>query len=599
MVRAVLPRGAPVPLPSVRALAPAAWLLLIPRAGWAGGISGTVHNELGEPLVDLSVQVFDQHLRGLEVRTDATGAFAFPALPAGHYRLRGLPDHGWDEVTRFYPAATSFCDAEVLALDSDTAPDLTGVELVLPMGARLSGALTDAAGEPVPGATVWAVSPQDESAAGLRAAFTDGDGAFEIRGLDVDAGLVDWAVGAVSSTHPEQYLGAVYEEEAGDTFAPPARESLDIGTWSLLSGIRVSGAVQSAGAAVTEGTVHVYAGGQVRSVALDENGDYDAIGLPPGDVLPWVSAPGVALTYWPDHDRPTVFGSATEEGDHLEGMDLDAPPEATVAVALVDAETGTPLGELSALLYNDTQTVGLGGNTSDDGVLSIDGMSGGDWMVYVWAAELGFVDGFLEDETGARRSIAVETGVADQAFTLPVPRAAVLSGQVVDEDGLPVENAAVVVLRDDGQGEAERTDADGAFTIGGLPGDTWQLWAEYSPYCPQDPAYVTSYWGDTVNPDWQEWLPLATAERREDVVLVMQRDADQDEMGDRWEADHGLDPTRDDAAEDPDGDEYTNLEEFRMGTDPQSGSPGHGCQCGSSGGWLLLLPLPLVLRRRS
>lgn len=45
-------------------------------------------------------------------------------------------------------------------------------------------------------------------------------------------------------------------------------------------------------------------------------------------------------------------------------------------------------------------------------------------------------------------------------------------------------------------------------------------------------------------------------------------DVDQDGLDDEWEREHGLDPTRDDAAEDFDADGLTNITEFRLGTRP-------------------------------
>lgn len=47
-------------------------------------------------------------------------------------------------------------------------------------------------------------------------------------------------------------------------------------------------------------------------------------------------------------------------------------------------------------------------------------------------------------------------------------------------------------------------------------------------------------------------------------------DTDMDLMPDRFEIDNGLDPTRDDSAEDLDGDGVSNLDEYLAGTDPNS-----------------------------
>lgn len=45
-------------------------------------------------------------------------------------------------------------------------------------------------------------------------------------------------------------------------------------------------------------------------------------------------------------------------------------------------------------------------------------------------------------------------------------------------------------------------------------------------------------------------------------------DSESDGMPDKWEVDNGLNPIVDDASEDPDSDELTNLEEYNGGTDP-------------------------------
>lgn len=52
-------------------------------------------------------------------------------------------------------------------------------------------------------------------------------------------------------------------------------------------------------------------------------------------------------------------------------------------------------------------------------------------------------------------------------------------------------------------------------------------------------------------------------------------DADFDGMPNEWEDLYGLDPYNPcDAADNPDGDAYNNLEEYRRGTDPTVADPG-------------------------
>jgi uncharacterized repeat protein (TIGR01451 family) len=54
------------------------------------------------------------------------------------------------------------------------------------------------------------------------------------------------------------------------------------------------------------------------------------------------------------------------------------------------------------------------------------------------------------------------------------------------------------------------------------------------------------------------------------VLLSVPFDNDGDGLPDTWEVDNGLDPTKNDKDEDPDGDELTNFDEFQNNTNPQS-----------------------------
>jgi hypothetical protein len=74
-------------------------------------------------------------------------------------------------------------------------------------------------------------------------------------------------------------------------------------------------------------------------------------------------------------------------------------------------------------------------------------------------------------------------------------------------------------------------------------------------------------------------------------------DADTDGMDDTWELAHGLDPAVDDAALDPDGDGFSNRDEFLLGTDPRVGVAPGGCGRRGGGG-IALVVLPFMVGRR-
>jgi hypothetical protein len=82
------------------------------------------------------------------------------------------------------------------------------------------------------------------------------------------------------------------------------------------------------------------------------------------------------------------------------------------------------------------------------------------------------------------------------------------------------------------------------------------------------PTHISAYEGAiaAANP-----APMTKFELQAIIDGVNQTlDSDSDGMPDGWELDNDLDPAVDDAADDADGDSLTNLEEYQIGTNPQS-----------------------------
>ena len=580
--------------------------MMIPGLGllWASlsASAGTLHGTLvdgssGAPIAGATVEAWDPRLRGVSVITGDNGAFAITLDVAGPWRVRVVPAWNDPHVWRMHSGGADFCEGEAV----DATADVDLGTLSLPIGAEVNGTIVDQTGEAVPGATVW-LQPVESLPNFDRPALSDADGHFSVVGVDVDYGGIDWTLAVGADGWPDQYLGAVYDDEESTFVQPALGDSNDVGEIDLLDGITVGGLVSGPDGPVEEGTVHAYATSQILTVEVDEDGRYEAIGLPPGEVITWANSPGLAQTYLPDADRPLVAEPVLEEGAVRDDLDLTLPPEAVFEFVLLDDETGETVPDVGGLLYNDTQTVGLGNTADAQGVLTIDRLHGGAYKLYVWGADTGHTDGWIIDEDGAERIFQIEEG-ATETLELRLPRAARLAGRVVDDSGAPVDGMAIAALRPDLTGLAATSAPDGTFALGGLGAGEWQVSAEYGAICPGDPGYVTLYWPGTPNPDWARTLTLTDGQQEDDLVLVVARDADLDEMSDVWELEHDLDPTRaEDAWEDPDRDGYVNLDEYRMGTDPHEGTPDLAtCGCASTSSrlsvaWLLLLPA--LVRRR-
>ncbi|MDP2311598.1 MAG: carboxypeptidase-like regulatory domain-containing protein [Pseudomonadota bacterium] len=569
-------------------------MILLLSPALAATLSGTVRDLDGAPVPGVDLVAYDTRLNYASARTTADGGFLLTSVPPGRYRLRAMPADGDPRVDRFLPDTWDFCSAEVIEVE--TAASIDGVDFALPEGGTLTGRVVSASGEPVVGAQILALGQSERTSLVSRLSSTDADGAFTLVGLDSDEGESEpYAAYIAASGWPRQYLAPVYDEESAALFDVTLGAPTDVGEQPLLDGISVTGTVSGPDGPVATGTVYVYSPSQVLSVTIAADGTYIADGLPPGEVTAWASSDGLATSYYPDADRPGERVPALDEGFALDGVDLALAPQSALTVTLVGEGD---LSDAAVLLYNDTYTVGRGGAFDAAGVHTIDALHPGTYFLYVYGADVGLTDDYARDDAGAILAIAVD-GETD--LTVAMPTGASFSGTVRGDDGEPVYGAYVYASTADGSNtEVAVTDTDGVYTITGLPGTDYTLRASYAHYCPSDPGWVTVWWPDRLVEGDATITSLTAGEARTAVDFDLYVDDDHDAMGDTWEADNGLDPDRDDAAEDPDGDGVVNADEWLRGSDPTgqlSALRGCGSGCGSGGAALLLL-LPFAVRRR-
>jgi hypothetical protein len=460
----------------------------------------------------------------------------------------------------------------------------------------VSGRIVDLDGVPVSGAEVTVAGQSERSEFSRRGATTDADGRFTVAGLDGDPGVAEpYLLSVEADGFPRQYLGAAYRSDESEPVEVLRGQDTDVGQVALLDGIALSGVISGPDGPVSDGVVYAYASSQVVDVDIGADGVWSTTGLPPGDVLFWASADGLATTYYPGGDRPTSTRlPMPDEGAFTEDADLALPAESTVTFSF----TGDGrFSELTGLLYNSDQTVGRGASVTREGALSIDALWPGAYTLVVYGDGSGFAEDWIRDEAGQVRVFEVD---GPTTFEVALPTGAAIGGVVTDDAGEPVYGAAVQVFPTAGEGSwSAGSDADGGYEVSGMTGGLEvRVKGSYTPYCDDDPAYVTTWWPDARHEEAASTLGLDAAESDPGVDLVLARDFDHDAMADAWESEHGLDTTRDDADEDPDDDGYSNLDEYLLDTDPVAAEPGTGCGCGGGARTAALVPLLALLRRR-
>jgi hypothetical protein len=343
--------------------------------------------------------------------------------------------------------------------------------------------------------------------------------------------------------------------------------------WLLRDGIGVAGEVNGPDGPINGATVRIFSTSQIVQTVTDSDGTFMTTGLPPGDVIAWTSAEGVATTYWPTHDRPQDAITTTEDGEWIDNLNFNLPTESRIYIQLNgDApRKDGDLSNLAVVLYNDDQTVGRSGQSDEDGLVEFRGLHGGIYTAFAYASEAGHPDDWLRASDGSIMAFAVEAEASSDIINVSLPPSITVEGLVKDDDGTPISDASVVFSRTDSDGAfaVGTSDQHGRFEIVGLPEAEWIIVAQSSQRCPSDPGHVITYWPNSADPYMAHEYSTAVGTSMRSIEIVLPKDGDHDAMSDRWERRYNLDLFRDDSAEDPDNDGANNLMEFRLRTNPR------------------------------
>lgn len=337
--------GAAAALALALALLPATAASAVPLP--TGGVTGTIVDPSGNPVSGVDVGI-SSVTHDYYATTGADGAFSFPTVPAGSYRV------GWYQAG--YPRS--------LHSTVDVAPgDVVDLELLLPNLSEITVTVTDGT-NPLEDAFVYYRSETWGVSNGP--VFTDTDGVFSVTTLPADTYNI-FVQGPQGSDFVSEWYNNVLTLDGATDVVLPVEGDVENFVIALgTSPFHLSGTVEVDGTPVEDASVSIYLGtlatydleSQAAYDLTDATGAYVSQGL--------VSGTYVVRADWYDEVTEARYESAPQEvviDDVSAVLDIQLAPRVpetpTVTTGVADSYA-TPANTVlevevgAGLLANDT-----------------------------------------------------------------------------------------------------------------------------------------------------------------------------------------------------------------------------------------------------
>lgn len=480
-----------------------------------GGVSGTVtDNTTHQPVAGIEVQV-EPSVGGVPytATTAADGTYTVTGLPPGNYFVEFDDSTGTYVSPLWWPGVPAITDGDtqkIVVADSTTT---TGVDVALlhPFG-TISGTVTDSqTHSPIAGDTVTAYTGLSFThVAGT--AITDGNGNYDIQPLPVGVYVVGFNGDA---THRDQFYPGEPEVDFG------MLEFLGLGqnlagldaaldpTGSI--GGNVVNSVTSAVASGVAVTAYDANGNVAGTAATDPNGNYTLKWLDAGTYRVSFGGVGYHTQFYSGKSTLADADPVVVNLGQTTGVSLAVAPYGSIGGTVTDAITSAAIPNITVTALDQSTRAVVGTATTDaNGNYVIQGLSDGSYYIDFSgdASHAGQKYGALVTALSGTPTTGVDAALMPYGT---------ITGTVTDavtHNGIASDSVTVFDANGSVAGTAS-TDANGAYTVHGLPAGSYRVGFS-------DSGHFAEYYADSSSLDTADSVTVGSgaATAGIDVSLV-------------------------------------------------------------------------------
>ncbi len=425
--------------------------------------------------------------------TSVDGRYAFFGLPADTYTLRVIAP-GYSR--EYYDNVTASLEAKVIRVVA--LAEMADIDFGLTRGGSISGHIFEADGvTPLVGAEVVARHSKYWYDQGYWA-VTDSQGAYTLHNLCLGA----FKVTAAAEGYVElvRYYPGVYGwAEASEVVVTPPDEARGVDI-ALDPAGSISGFVYAADGVTPLAGMWLVADSATPGPACGadgasaNDGSYMLRGLCPGTYRLRIQADMPGWCAGEFYDSKYTCASAdsiiVRAGEITSNVNLTLEEGGAVSGHVFDEETGEPLDDVGLLvcLANGECCTASGPHTSYDGSYRVV-LKPGQYRIWTGPAlhEGKYVAEWYDNayDEGHAEWVSVALRRETSGVDLYLAKSGSISGHVYDEDGRPISDATVYAFGDVHPGNGANTQADGGYTIEGLPSGKYVVQVSVSGYASQ------------------------------------------------------------------------------------------------------------------